>query len=46
MAIAVIKSSAELGSQLILTPERYNPKRRLDFADEDTGILLSELAMK
>lgn len=45
MAIAVIKSSAELGSQLILTPERYNPKRRLDFADEHTGILLSELVI-
>lgn len=43
MAIVIIKSSAELGSRLILTPERYNPKRRLEFVDEKDGILLSEI---
>ena len=43
MAITVIKSSAELGPQLILTPERYNPKRRMDFVNENTGVLLSEV---
>lgn len=43
MAIVIIKPSVELGPQLILTPERYNPKRRLEFADENDGVLLSEI---
>ena len=43
MAVTVVKSSAELGPQLILTPERYNPKRRMDFVDENTGVPLSEV---
>lgn len=42
MAIYVTKSSIDLGSQFILTPERYNPKRRMAFITND-GILLSEL---
>lgn len=43
MAITIIKSSSELGPHLILTPERYNPKRRIDYVDANTGVLLSEL---
>lgn len=44
MAISLIKSSIDLGPQFVLTPERYNPKRRM-VATNDNGILLSELAM-
>lgn len=42
MAICLIKSSIDLGPQFVLTPERYNPKRRMT-AIKDDGILLSEL---
>lgn len=27
----------------MLTPERYNPKRRMSLSEEDTGIRLSEI---
>jgi len=43
MAISVIKLTTELGPQLILTPERYNPKRRMDFLDDNKGVILSEI---
>lgn len=42
MAICLIKSSIDLGAKFVLTPERYNPKRRMT-ATSDDGILLSEL---
>lgn len=32
----------ELGLQFVLTPERYNPKRRMDISDDD-GVLLSDI---
>lgn len=42
MAICIVKSSIELGTTLVLTPERYNPKRRMSIEDNN-GILLSEI---
>ena len=42
MAICLIKASLDLGAQFVLTPERYNPRRRMEVSDDD-GILLSEL---
>ncbi len=43
MAICVIKRTTQLGPQFVLTPERYNPKRRMRLSDENDGILLSEI---
>lgn len=43
MAICVIKTTTQLGPQFVLTPERYNPKRRMRLLDENDGILLSEI---
>ena len=43
MAICVIKTTTQLGPQFILTPERYNPKRRMSLSGENDGILLSEI---
>lgn len=43
MAICVIKTTAQLGPQFVLTPERYNPKRRMNLSDENDGVLLSEI---
>jgi len=43
MAICIEKTSAELGPHFILTPERYNPKRRMDLPDLDDGVVLSEI---
>ena len=43
MAICVIKTTTQLGPQFVLTPERYNPKRRMSFSDENDGVLLSEI---
>lgn len=43
MAICIIKSTAELGEHFILTPERYNPRRRMNLSQEDSGVLLSEI---
>ncbi|MDD3402036.1 MAG: hypothetical protein PHQ72_01595 [Hespellia sp.] len=42
MAICIVKNSIELGVPFVLTPERYNPKRRMNI-ENDTGILLSEI---
>ena len=44
MAICLIKSSVDFGEQFILTPERYNPNRRMTTTSDD-GIVLSELVM-
>ena len=43
MAIWIVKSTAELGEQFVLTPERYNPRRRMNISTEDSGVLLSEI---
>lgn len=43
MAICVIKKTTQLGPQFVLTPERYNPKRRMSLSDENEGVLLSEI---
>lgn len=43
MAICIKKTSAELGPHFILTPERYNPKRRMDLPDLEDGVILSEI---
>ncbi len=43
MAICIEKKSTELGPHFILTPERYNPKRRMDLSDLDDGVVLSEI---
>lgn len=43
MAICVIKTTTQLGSQFVLTPERYNPKRRMSLSNENNGVLLSEI---
>lgn len=43
MAICIIKETTQLGSQFVLTPERYNPKRRMNLSDENDGVLLSEI---
>lgn len=43
MAICVIKKTTHLGPLFVLTPERYNPKRRMNFSDENNGVLLSEI---
>ncbi len=43
LSICVIKKSTELGLQFVLTPERYNPKRRMSLLEEDTAIRLSEI---
>lgn len=43
MAICVIKRTTQLGPQFVLTPERYNPKRRMSLSDENDGTLLSEI---
>lgn len=44
MAICIEKTSAELGPLFVLTPERYNPKRRMDLHGLDEGVILSEVA--
>ncbi len=43
MAICIIKKTTQLGPQFVLTPERYNPKRRMSLSNNDDGILLSEI---
>lgn len=43
MAICVINKTTQLGSQFVLTPERYNPKRRMSIANDNDGVLLSEI---
>lgn len=43
MAICVIKKTTQLGLQFVLTPERYNPKRRMSLSIENDGVLLSEI---
>lgn len=43
MAICVIKKTTQLGPQFVLTPERYNPKRRMHLSDENDGVLLAEI---
>lgn len=43
MAICVVKKTTNLGTQFVLTPERYNPKRRMNLSVENDGILLSEI---
>ncbi len=43
MAICVINKTTQLGSLFVLTPERYNPKRRMKIANDNDGILLSEI---
>lgn len=42
MAICILKSNKQLGVNYILTPERYNPRRRMSIDNEDT-ILMSEI---
>ena len=42
MAICILKSNKQLGVNFILTPERYNPRRRMRIDNEDT-ILMSEI---
>lgn len=42
LAICILKSNKQLGPNFILTPERYNPKRRMNI-DSDEAILLSEI---
>lgn len=43
MAICIVKTSTQLGPQFVLTPERYNPKRRMTLSESDPGVLLSEI---
>lgn len=42
LAICILRSNKQLGADFILTPERYNPKRRMSIDNEET-ILLSEI---
>lgn len=42
MAICILKSNKQLGVNFILTPERYNPRRRMSIDSEDT-ILMTEI---
>lgn len=42
MAICIIKSNKQLGVHFILTPERYNPKRRMRIGSEEI-ILMSAI---
>ena len=42
MAICILKSNKQLDVNFILTPERYNPRRRMSIDNEDT-ILMSEI---
>ena len=42
MAICFFKKKKKLGVNFILTPERYNPRRRMSIDNEDT-ILMSEI---
>lgn len=42
MAICILKSNKQLGVNFILTPERYNPRRRMSIDNEDT-ILMYEI---
>lgn len=42
LAICILKSNKQLGVNFILTPERYNPKRRMSIDSEDS-ILMSEI---
>lgn len=42
MAICILKSNKQLGVNFILTPKRYNPRRRMSIDNEDT-ILMSEI---
>ena len=44
MAITTIKSIRNLDTGFILTPERYNPNRKLKAGASDEHILLSEIA--
>lgn len=43
MAICVTKNTTQLGSMFVLTPERYNPKRRMNLERENDGITLAEI---
>lgn len=43
MAICVINNTTQLGALFVLTPERYNPRRRMSFANDNDGVLLSEI---
>lgn len=43
MAICVTNKTTQLGPLFVLTPERYNPKRRMNFANDNDGVLLSEI---
>lgn len=42
MAICIIKTNKQLGADFILTPERYNPKRRMNIDSEEI-VLVSEV---
>lgn len=42
MAICIVKSSKQLGINFVLTPERYNPKRRMNINSE-ASIPISEV---
>lgn len=42
MAICILKSNKQLGINFILTPERYNPRRRMSIDSED-AILMAEI---
>ena len=42
MAICIVKSSKQLGINFVLTPERYNPKRRMNINSE-ASIPISEI---
>ena len=43
MAICVTNKTTQLGPLFVLTPERYNPKRRMSLIDNNEGVLLSEI---
>lgn len=43
MAICVICNTTQLDPQFVLTPERYNPKRKMIITDKYKGILLSDI---
>ena len=43
LSTCIVKTSMQLGLQFVLTPERYNPKRRMNLSDEKEGVLLSEI---
>lgn len=43
MAISIIKEIKEIGSRFILTPERYNPKRKINIENIDEYVKMSDL---